>query len=73
MTGAVVCRDCTVLILDRPRHAQLIDDVREAGARIRLISDGDVAGAIETAKPTAPVDVMLGIGGVLSLVAQWPA
>lgn len=60
-----VCRDCTVLILDRPRHEHLVAEVREAGARIRLISDGDVAGAIETAKPTAPVDIMIGIGGVL--------
>lgn len=62
-----------MLILDRPRHEHLVADVREAGARIRLISDGDVAGAIETAKPTAPVDIMLGIGGALSLVALYSA
>ena len=44
-------RDMTVCILDRPRHAQLIADVRDAGARIRLISDGDVAGAISACRP----------------------
>lgn len=53
----------TVLILDRPRHEQIIKEVREAGARIKLISDGDVGGAIEVAKLGAPVDVLLGIGG----------
>lgn len=56
-------QDVTVLILDRPRHADMIRQCREAGARIRLISDGDVAGAIEVAKAGAPVDVMMGIGG----------
>lgn len=50
-------------MLDRPRHADLLRQCREAGARIRLISDGDVGGAIETAKPGAPVDVLMGIGG----------
>lgn len=57
------CRDVTVLVLDRPRHEQIIKEVREAGARIKLISDGDVGGAIEVAKLGAPVDVLLGIGG----------
>ncbi len=52
-----------MLILDRPRHADLVQQVRDAGARIRFISDGDVAGAIETAKAGAPVDIMMGIGG----------
>jgi fructose-1,6-bisphosphatase II len=52
-----------VLVLDRPRHAQLVSEIRAAGARIRMISDGDVGGAIETAKPGAPVDVMMGVGG----------
>jgi hypothetical protein len=56
-------RDVTVLMLDRPRHADLIRQCREAGARIRLISDGDVAGAIEVAKAGAPVDMMMGVGG----------
>lgn len=55
--------DITVLILDRPRHADLIRQIRDAGARIRMISDGDVGGAIETAKAGAPVDVLMGIGG----------
>lgn len=55
--------DVTVLMLDRPRHAQMTKECREAGARIRLISDGDVGGAIEVAKAGAPVDVLLGIGG----------
>eukprot|EP00884_Botryococcus_braunii_P021724 jgi/Botrbrau1/8235/Bobra.0392s0030.1 len=55
--------DVTVILLDRPRHADIIKEVREAGARIRLISDGDVGGAIEVAKPGSPVDILLGIGG----------
>lgn len=52
-----------MILLDRPRHADIIKEVREAGARIRLISDGDVGGAIEVAKPGSPVDILLGIGG----------
>ena len=52
-----------MLVLDRPRHDQIIKDVRQAGARIKLISDGDVGGAIEVAKIGAPVDVLFGIGG----------
>jgi len=56
-------QDVTVLVLDRPRHAGLIADIRKVGARIRMISDGDVGGAIETAKAGAPVDVLMGIGG----------
>jgi fructose-1,6-bisphosphatase II len=55
--------DVTVLVLDRPRHKQLVEEIRAAGARIRMVSDGDVGGAIETAKPGAPVDVMMGVGG----------
>ncbi|WP_431876303.1 class II fructose-bisphosphatase [Amycolatopsis sacchari] len=55
--------DVTVCILDRPRHEQIIKEVREAGARIRFISDGDVAGAIAAARPTTGVDLLLGIGG----------
>ena len=55
--------DMTVCILDRPRHAQLIDDVRAAGARIRLISDGDVAGAISACRPNSGTDMLAGIGG----------
>jgi fructose-1,6-bisphosphatase II len=56
-------RDLTAVILDRPRHAGLIAEVREAGARIRLITDGDVAGAIATAWPDTGVDILFGIGG----------
>ncbi len=56
-------RDLTVVILDRDRHKELISEVREAGARIRLIPDGDVAGAISTAWPDSGADVLFGIGG----------
>ncbi len=56
-------RDVTAVILDRPRHAALIEQVREAGARIRLISDGDVAAALATAWPESGTDILLGIGG----------
>jgi fructose-1,6-bisphosphatase II len=56
-------QDVTVVILDRPRHAQLISDVRTAGARIQLITDGDVAGAIMAARDGTGVDLLLGIGG----------
>jgi fructose-1,6-bisphosphatase II len=56
-------RDLTAVILDRPRHAELITEVRAAGARIRLIPDGDVAGAISTAWPESGADILFGIGG----------
>ena len=56
-------RDLTAVILDRDRHSELIAEVREAGARIRLISDGDVAGAISTAWPESGADVLFGVGG----------
>jgi fructose-1,6-bisphosphatase II len=55
--------DVTVCILDRPRHADLVKEVREAGARIKFISDGDVAGAIAAARPGTRVDLLLGVGG----------
>ncbi len=55
--------DVTVVILDRPRHEQIVQDVREAGARIKFISDGDVAGAIMAARDGTGVDLLLGIGG----------
>jgi fructose-1,6-bisphosphatase II len=55
--------DMTVCILDRPRHQKLISDVREAGARCRLISDGDVAGAISACRPNSGTDMLVGIGG----------
>ena len=55
--------DVTVCILDRPRHEQLVQEVREAGARIKFITDGDVAGAIAAAREGTGVDLLLGIGG----------
>jgi fructose-1,6-bisphosphatase II len=55
--------DLTVTILDRPRHEALIDEIRQAGARIRLITDGDVAGALSTAWPDSGIDMLVGIGG----------
>jgi len=55
--------EVTCVVLDRPRHAQLIRDLRAAGARIHLISDGDVTGAIAAAWPESDVDVLFGIGG----------
>ncbi|HEX5401999.1 MAG TPA: class II fructose-bisphosphatase [Pseudonocardiaceae bacterium] len=55
--------DVTVCILDRPRHEQLVQEVRQAGARIQFISDGDVAGAISAARPDTGVDMLVGIGG----------
>ena len=55
--------DLTVVILDRDRHASIIKEVRAAGARIKLISDGDVAAAISAAKEGTGVDLLLGIGG----------
>ena len=55
--------DVTVVILDRPRHADLVAAVRAAGARIKFISDGDVAGAIMAARAGTGVDLLLGIGG----------
>jgi fructose-1,6-bisphosphatase II len=55
--------DLCVVILDRPRHKELIAEVRAAGARIKLIGDGDVAAAIATCKEDSGVDVLMGIGG----------
>ena len=56
-------RDLTAVILDRDRHKDLIEEVRATGARIKLIGDGDIFGAIATAWPEAGVDVLFGIGG----------
>jgi fructose-1,6-bisphosphatase II len=55
--------DVTVVMLDRERHASLVSEVRAAGARIKLITDGDVAGAILAAREGTGVDLMLGVGG----------
>ena len=59
------CRlqDLTAVILDRPRHADLISEVRASGARIHLIGDGDVSAAIATANPDSGIDVLFGVGG----------
>ncbi len=56
-------RDITVAILDRERHQHLIEEVRSAGARVRLIGDGDVSAAVLTAMPESDVDLLLGVGG----------
>jgi fructose-1,6-bisphosphatase II len=55
--------DLTVVVLDRPRHAALVEEIRRAGARVRLIGDGDVSAAIATAIKDSGIDVLLGIGG----------
>jgi fructose-1,6-bisphosphatase II len=55
--------ELTVVVLDRPRHEQLIDDIRSTGARVKLISDGDVAASIDAALPGREVDVLMGVGG----------
>lgn len=55
--------DVTVVILDRPRHAGLVEEIRATGARIKYIADGDVAGAIMAARPDTGIDLLLGIGG----------
>jgi fructose-1,6-bisphosphatase II len=56
-------REVTAVVLDRDRHEDLVAEIREAGARIRLIPDGDVAGAISTAWPDSGADILFGIGG----------
>jgi fructose-1,6-bisphosphatase II len=65
--------DLTVVVLDRPRHLRLIEQVRAAGARIKLISDGDVSAALATTKPETGIDLMMGIGrapqGILAAAA----
>lgn len=55
--------DVTVVVLDRPRHERLITEIREAGSRIRLISDGDIAGALMTCKTGSGIDLLVGVGG----------
>lgn len=55
--------ELTVVVLDRPRHELLIAEIRAAGARIKFISDGDVAGAVMAARPNTGIDMMIGIGG----------
>jgi fructose-1,6-bisphosphatase II len=55
--------EITVVVLDRPRHEKLLYDIRQAGARVKLISDGDVSAAIEAALPETDVDILMGVGG----------
>ncbi|OGY51362.1 MAG: fructose-bisphosphatase, class II [Candidatus Buchananbacteria bacterium RIFCSPHIGHO2_02_FULL_56_16] len=55
--------EIVVMVLDRPRHEQLINDIRKVGARVRLITDGDVAAAIATCRTESGIDLMLGTGG----------
>ncbi|TNM36633.1 class II fructose-bisphosphatase [Nocardioides albidus] len=55
--------DVTVVLLDRPRHDTLVEEIRATGARIKFITDGDVAGAIMAARPDTGIDLLLGIGG----------
>ncbi len=55
--------ELTVVVLDRPRPEQLLSDIRSAGARVKLISDGDVAASIQAALPGSEIDVLMGIGG----------
>lgn len=55
--------DVTVVVLDRPRHEGLVKEIREAGARVKFISDGDVAGAVMTVREETGVDLLLGVGG----------
>jgi fructose-1,6-bisphosphatase II / sedoheptulose-1,7-bisphosphatase len=59
----VEVEDLVVCVLDRPRHERLIADIRAAGARIRLIGDGDVAGVIATSRPGSGIDIYMGSGG----------
>jgi fructose-1,6-bisphosphatase II len=59
----IAARDVTVAILERPRHDRLVSEVRQAGARVKLMSDGDVAGAVMAASADTGVDLLLGIGG----------
>jgi fructose-1,6-bisphosphatase II len=60
--GAAIA-DLTVVVIDRPRHSRIVREIREAGARIKLISDGDVAGAIAAAREGTGDDLLLGVGG----------
>ena len=65
LAEAKKCRmqDLTAIILDRPRHQELIEEVRESGVRIHLIGDGDVAAAIACCEPNSGIDILLGTGG----------
>ncbi|MBI3783933.1 MAG: class II fructose-bisphosphatase [Deltaproteobacteria bacterium] len=60
---SVYVADLTVAVLDRPRHQKLVGEIRKAGARIKLLADGDVAAGIATTKPEAGIDMLIGTGG----------
>ncbi len=60
--------DITVVVLDRPRHEKLLSEIREAGARVKLVSDGDIEASIHAALPETGVDVMMGVGGTTEAV-----
>lgn len=55
-------KEITIIVLDRPRHTNLIEEIRQTGARVRLITDGDVAGAIAPSLPDSGIDMLMGIG-----------
>ncbi|MAF13439.1 MAG: fructose-bisphosphatase class II [Parcubacteria group bacterium] len=55
--------EITVMVMDRPRHKKLVGEIRQAGARIKFITDGDVAGAIATCMPDSGIDLLMGVGG----------
>lgn len=55
--------ELVVMVLDRPRHEKLIKEIRQAGSRVMLITDGDVAAAIATCRPDSGIDVLMGVGG----------
>jgi fructose-1,6-bisphosphatase II len=61
----VYVEDLTVVVLERPRHAKLIREVRTAGARIKLLGAGDLSAALATTRPQAGIDILMGIGGGL--------
>jgi fructose-1,6-bisphosphatase class II len=69
----VYVEDLTVVVLDRPRHVKLIEEIRRAGARIKLIGDGDVSAALATTQPETGIDIMMGVGrapqGILAAAA----
>ena len=69
----VAVEELTIIVLDRPRHAGIIEEVRENGARVKLIGDGDVSAAIATCKDDSGVDMLIGTGGAPEGVIAAPA
>src|SRR5205809_507129 len=68
----VYVEDLTVAILDRPRHNALIEEVRRAGARIKLITSGDVSAALATTRPDTGIDLLMGVGGAHRALHRGP-